>query len=145
MGRGLRIGLIVLLFGALVALRMYAADWFYDPLDTFFKGQYQGQALPTLALGKLLGVMALRFWITGAITIAIIQLWFVNASKTRLTFWILLAAFLLLFISFWVLIALKQPPLEGLFYIRRFLIQPLLLILLIPAFYYENNTKDAEA
>ena len=143
MNSSLRILFIVVLLGLLVVLRMFAADWFYDPLEAFFKGQYQGQPLPEIAAAKLLAVMALRFWITAAITVGVIHLWFDNRSKTRLSLLVLAVAFVLFFIAFWVLIVLKQPPLEGLFYIRRFLIQPLILILLIPAFYYEMSNSNA--
>lgn len=143
MNSSVRILFIVVLLGLLVVLRMFAADWFYDPLDAFFKGQYQGRPLPELATAKLLAVMALRFWITAAITVGVIHLWFGNRSKTRLSFLVLAVAFILFFTAFWVLIVLKQPPLEGLFYIRRFLIQPLILILLIPAFYYEMSNSNA--
>lgn len=145
MSRGVRIVLIVLLLLSLVGLRAYADTLFYDPLSDFFKGEYQGEQLPQMALGKLLTHTALRFCLTALISVLIIYFWFKGRSKTQLTLVIMGIVFVLFFSTFWVMLTLKHPPLEGLFYIRRFLIQPLVLILLVPAFYYEIRTSKRRA
>ena len=145
MSKAIRISLIGALLLVLILLRAYADQLFYDPLSAFFKGEYQGQALPEMATGKLLVHTALRFWIIALITSGIVHLWFQDKSKTRLTLVILALVFLLFFSIFSIIITLNQPPLEWLFYTRRFLIQPLVLILLIPAFYYEIRASKRRA
>ena len=145
MSKNLRIVIILLLFGVLIGLRAFASQLFYDPLDAFFKGEFQGQQLPEMIKGKLLLHTCLRSVTTGIISVLIINFWFNDRSKTQLTVFILAGTTNLFFILFWLIIGLDEPPLEVLFYLRRFLIQPLILILLIPAFYYEKRSAKRGA
>lgn len=142
MNRPLRIILILLLFAVLVGLRAFADVLFYDPLADFFRGDFQAQSLPEISILKLLGFTGLRYLITALISLAIIQLWFQNKSKTLLAALVLAGVFILFCSLFWIQITLNQPQLQWLFYTRRILIQPLVLILLIPAFYYQMRLKD---
>lgn len=139
MSRLVRIALIVVLVLVLVALRSFADQLFYDPLAAFFRGEYQGKSLPEMSSAKLLLHTFLRFLITALISLAIVLLWFQNRSKILLTGVILTAVFVVLFPIFWFLTTAQDPSMEVLFYVRRFLIQPLVLLLLIPAFYYQNR------
>jgi exosortase F-associated protein len=47
--------------------------------------------------------------------------------------------FLVLMIAFFMVLTYGGEYKEALFYIRRFLIQPIFLILFIPAFYYQKK------
>ncbi|WP_374707786.1 exosortase F system-associated protein [Flavobacterium sp. J372] len=48
---------------------------------------------------------------------------------------------MVLMIAFIIVVNTEKPNLLALFYIRRFLIQPLFLILFIPAFYYQRRNS----
>ena len=142
MHRGFRIIIILLLFLCLVLIRRYADSLFYDPLIAFFKGDYKTTSLPNFSLGKLIVGVGFRFWLNTLISLAILWFWFQKTSIIQFSFWVYMIVFVLL-ISLFILLLFVSS--EGsymfLFYVRRFLIQPLLVLLLIPAFYFQKNQR----
>lgn len=141
MNRGIRILIVLLLFGCLILIRAFAADLFYDPLITFFKTTHSVEALPDLNSWKLLGYISLRFFLNTLISLAVLWVLFGQRDILKISSIIYLAIFTVLIVAFSLLI---QSDAEGghmaLFYVRRFLIQPIFLLLLIPAFYFQKNT-----
>jgi exosortase F-associated protein len=133
---------IALVVTGLVMVRAFESELFYDPLLQFFKSDYQSGRLPGLNTGLLLVNTGLRFWLNGVLSILLIWLLFKDRSVVRLSFYLHLGLFLIGLVLFY---ALLTNPLSdsffGLFYVRRFLIQPLLLLVLIPAFYFHSRTR----
>ena len=124
----------------LVLVRFLENNLFYDPLISFFKTDYQTQSLPQLDSFKLLWNVFLRFALNTLISLAL--LWVIFKDKEIIKFSSLLYGilFLLLFSVFYYLVfsANSQNHLP-LFYVRRFLIQPLLVLILVPAFYFQKS------
>lgn len=132
---------VVVLVMMLAVVRFYQEALFYDPLVPFFKTD--SVILPFLDMPKLLGGLTFRYVINTVLSLAILWFCFKDKNIIRLTSVLYGVFFIVLMIAFIIVINAEKPNLLALFYIRRFLIQPLLLILFIPAFYYQRKNSGA--
>jgi exosortase F-associated protein len=140
MNNPLKIALLFGLAGILIVIRMFENSLFYTPLLDFFKTEHTTQPLPELDTFRLLANVALRFVINSVISVAILWLLFQKKEIVRLSVMLYIILFLLLFPLFSYLLHFSEAGEHMvLFYVRRFLIQPLLLLLLIPAFYFQKR------
>lgn len=135
----------ILLCGVLIALlalvRGYESVLFYDPLLQFFKGEYQSQPLPAINHIELSLGLAFRYAINTFLSLAVIQVAFNDRGLTRFAAILYLMFFVLLILSLLILLSSNDPNTLYIFYIRRFLIQPILLLLFLPAFYYQRKNR----
>ncbi|MFC7356653.1 exosortase F system-associated protein [Jejudonia soesokkakensis] len=126
------------LFLLLIVIRMYEEVLFYDPLIDFFKSEYATKALPAFDLLKLLGFTVLRFLLNTLISLLIIWVLFQKKEIIKLSGVLYLVLFVVLMLAFYVSLQISEAGnYMLLFYIRRFLIQPLFLLILVPAFYFQ--------
>ncbi|MBS3994101.1 MAG: exosortase F system-associated protein [Bacteroidetes bacterium] len=141
--KGFRIGLIVLLIGFLIGMRSIADNFFYDPLVKFFKGEYLYNSLPEFNYVKLFLNVFLRYFLNSIISLAIMYLIFLKKDIVVFSAFIYLFGFLFFAMLYYVLLVnyINEQYLI-LFYVRRILIQPMLILLLIPAFYYFKKTEN---
>lgn len=130
---------VAILLALLAVVRFYQEALFYDPLVPFFKTD--SVILPFLDMPKLLGGLTLRYFINTMLSLAILWFCFKDKSIIRLTAILYGVFFIVLMIAFVIVINAEKPNLLAVFYIRRFLIQPLFLILFIPAFYYQRRNS----
>ncbi len=131
-------------FVALTMIRLFEDEIFYDPLLHFFKGNYHLVAAPEFDFWKLFLATIARYLLNTFISLLILVLLF---SKSVLKFSLVIYSLLLLVLApvFLYLLSTMEIDLHFLlFYVRRFLIQPLLILLLIPAFYYQQHIKKAD-
>lgn len=123
-------------------IRFRESELFYDPLIDYYHGDYQNSALPNLHLGKLFLHILYRYALNFLLSIGI--LWAAFADTQILKF----SSYLYIFVG-GVLMIMMYFCMQGydpkgylsLFYIRRFLIQPLLIFLLLPAFFYARKVS----
>ncbi|HPF11048.1 MAG TPA: exosortase F system-associated protein [Flavobacteriaceae bacterium] len=142
MAKGVRVIGILLLVGVLVLVRAYAPVLFYDPLILFFKSAYATQPLLELDFWGLLWSVSLRFWLNSSISLVILWLWFQKRDVVRFSLLLYGLAFVLLLLAFVVLLQTSEAGgMQPLFYVRRFLIHPILLLLLVPGFYFYGSNK----
>ena len=133
------IGLALL---ALILVRAFEDDLFYDPFLSFFKTDYQNKPLPDLNCYLLFGNLLLRYALNTFFSLIIIRLLFNERNLMFFSGYLFIFLFVILVIVFFGLLHFSdQPDYLILFYIRRFLIQPLFLVLFIPAFYYQQLTR----
>lgn len=127
--------LIILLF----LVRAMAQEYFYDPLILFFEHDYLNNPLPDIDGSRFSMFMSLRYWINSFISIGIIYLLFPSKNNLIFTLKIYVIAYFALGLGFLILFNVSSAGnFRALFYTRRFIIHPLLLLLLIPAFYRKN-------
>ena len=129
--------LLLVLFGMLILIRAFENELFYDPYLTFFENDYLYIDNPRREIFKLTMFTGLRYVLNSVISLGIIYLFFKNKSMVKfsaLIYGVAFVFFLSLFLYF--VIHPKQEDYYIFFNIRRFLIQPLILLLLLPAFYY---------
>ena len=142
MGKTIRIILIVILFLLLFAIRAFASDVFYDPLIYYFKNDYLYTSIPEINTWKLVVDMFFRYVLNTIISLGIIWLIFRKKEELKFAGFFYMTAFMVLILVFVLL--LRGEFDEGYlfpFYIRRFIIHPLFLLILLPAFYYQNLSK----
>lgn len=143
MKNGLRFLSLIILVCLLIAIREVIAPFLYDPLANYFKSDYLHKPIPSINLGLLLVNILVRYILNSVVSIAIIYVLYKNIKLVWFSFKIYSIAFV--FFSLCLIIILKFN--EGsnyllLFYVRRFLIQPILVLLLIPAFYLQKLKND---
>lgn len=135
----LRIVLIIFLFLMLIAIRGYIAAYFYDPLNEYFKREYLYSSIPDIEFGTYFLHLFLRYLLNAIISLLIIYFIFMKREILVFSFKFYVTAFIVL--SLLLFVFLKYPIIDGymlIFYIRRFLIQPLFVFILLPAIYYQQ-------
>ncbi len=132
------IGILVLVF-LLITVRIYETTLFYDPFTHYFKNDYLHKVLPEYDSLKLFGNIVYRYVLNAILSLGIIYLVFLD--KKHLKFAIQFYGIALLVLSLLLNIMLQTQSISYLpiFYVRRFLIQPIFVLLLIPAFYYQKQ------
>lgn len=136
--------IIGFIFGVccLVAIRLFEKTLFHDPLIAFYHGNFLDRAFPDLAFWGYSLNIGFRYVLNSLVSLFLI--WIVFKNKTYITFSLLLYVllFAIAFAAFWMVQDdISSEQYMRLFYIRRFLIQPLLLIILLPAFYFQQLNK----
>lgn len=129
------------LFLILVAIR-YFEHYFYDPLQTYFEYDYLHAKLPEINTAKLFFHIFLRYLLNAIISIGIIWVAFRKKNYVNFSSYFFLFAFIVLIIAFWFTLQTRFENyyLFG-FYVRRFLIHPVFIIVLLPAFYYQHKKQ----
>jgi len=132
---------VVLLFIALVLIRLFETDLFYDPLTLFFKVDHSTAPLPEFDTLKLVAFVLLRFVMTTGISLLLLWVLFRKKEIVKLSAVLYGVLLVVLLAAFLVLIQSSESGGHmALFYVRRFLIQPIFLLLLIPAFYFQKKS-----
>ncbi len=133
------VAVAVILVILLILVRVFEKSLFYDPLLAFFKTE--DKVLPDYNAAKLYLSLAARYMLNMALSLGIIYVLFRDKSILKVCLYLYLAIFAGLMLAFFLVINAGQVNLLALFYIRRFLIQPLFLLLFVPAFYYQKRTN----
>lgn len=127
---------------ALALIRGFEAQWFYDPFLAYFKSDYLNLQFPEFESLKLLFSMAFRFMLNTFFSLLIIYFLFKDFALTKFASILYLMLFFGLICCFFIIINyFNESNNFLLFYVRRFIIQPIFLILLIPAFYFQKRAE----
>jgi exosortase F-associated protein len=136
---------VLLLLGCafgIVFIRLFEDQLFYDPFLQFFKQDFKNKTLPNFEGVKLFFGILFRYSLNSIFSLAILYILFKQIELVRFATKLYIVFFtVLVFTFFGLLYFSEQSDFLILFYIRRFLIQPLFLILFIPAFYYQQISK----
>lgn len=139
MNKVLKYSLLCFLVLCLVFVRVFLEPLFYDPFIAFFKNDYLFKSIPQIQLLKYLVHITIRFWMNTMISLLILYVLFNNTKTLFFSVKIYVVSFILLI--FLLTLQLQAQLFDGylvLFYIRRFLIHPVILLVLVPAFYYQQ-------
>jgi exosortase F-associated protein len=137
MNKILRYILLIILFLGLVIVRAFEDVFFYDPYLTFFENDYLYIDSPRREVLKLVLYTSLRYILNTFLSLGILYVVFKDKSMIKFSVLVYGLAYLLLLIPFLYFVMHHEQDDYYLFFnIRRFLIQPIGLILLLPAFYY---------
>lgn len=124
----------------LILIRVFENELFYDPLLSFFKKEYQNQVLPELNQVDYFLNITFRYFLNSFITLFIVYFLFQKISYVKLSFILLIVFYIILIVLLFVQLNwIEKTNYMYLFYVRRFLIQPIFLLLFIPAFYFQKN------
>ncbi|AUS05770.1 exosortase F system-associated membrane protein [Tamlana carrageenivorans] len=134
--------LLSVLFLLLILIRYFEGILFYDPYLSFFKNDYLYIDSPRRELAKLVGFTSLRYFLNSIISLAIIAVIFTDKNIVKFSAVIYVLAFIVLMLIYlYFVVHPRQEDYYMFFNVRRFLIQPIILILLLPAFYYQKMIK----
>jgi len=145
MNRWIRIGIIGVLVFLLMLVRSYGDRFFYDPFISYFEHDYLHNNIPGYATLKLFFHIFLRYATNAVISLIIIYVAFQNIGFVKFSIRFYILAFIVLAIVYYVL--LRTGMNNGYlftFYVRRFLIHPVFVIILLPAFYYQKMLVKQE-
>ncbi|MHB1106820.1 MAG: exosortase F system-associated membrane protein [Lutibacter sp.] len=139
MRKSVRILLIVVLFLMLILIRAFLQPYFYDPLLDYFKHDYLNASIPELDFSAYFLNIFYRYFLNTIISLAIIYLVFKDVKALYFSVKFYLLAFVVLSLMLFVLLKFNVTQNYLLtFYVRRFLIQPMFVFILLPAFYYQK-------
>ena len=142
MNKVTKILFLLLLTSCLIAVRAFASAIFYDPLIAFFKSGHISEGFPEMNMTKLLFNISLRFWLNTVISLTILWVLFQKSEILKISLVLYGIAFVVLLGVFILLLTVSEnQSYMPLFYVRRFLIHPLFVLLLIPAFYFQQIKK----
>jgi exosortase F-associated protein len=136
MKAAIKVILILALVGVLALVRLYEYRFFYDPFMYFFEQQYRAGESIDFPAYMFLNVFY-RFLLNTLISLLILYVAFRSKSIVKFSALIYAGFFIVLYPLFVYLMHHVEPE-EYLaaFYVRRFLAHPLLILILLPAFYY---------
>ena len=128
---------VVVLFLLLVAIRGFEDVLFYDPYLSFFKNDYLYIDHPRREVAKHVFFTSLRFLLNTLASLAVLFLIFNDKTIIKFSALLYVIAYVVLLIPFlYFVINPRQEDYYLFFNVRRLLIQPIGLIVLLPAFYY---------
>ena len=126
----------------LALIRLFEKQLFYDPFLDFFKGEFQNAQLPPYDALPLFFGLVFRYFLNSALSVAVIYVVFKDLPLTKFTTALYLIFFVVLIALFFGMLKFTDSPdYMFLFYVRRFIIQPLFLVLFLPAFYYQKKNQ----
>lgn len=143
MTKTVKIALVSILFLALIFVRSIAPKIVYDPFMEFFKNDYLLAAFPSVKMDKLFAYLFFRNLTNTLISLGIIYLFF--QKRQLIIFSIKFYAITFVVLSIAYLLLLRTEFSSGYllaFYIRRMLIHPIFLLILLPAFYYQQRSNQ---
>ncbi|NIK93045.1 exosortase F system-associated protein [Mangrovimonas sp. CR14] len=139
MTRFLQLFSVFVLVILLVLIRYFEDQLFYDPYLIFFKNDYLYIDSPRRETLRLVLSTTLRFTLNTIISLGIIWVLFKDWGAVKFSAVLYGVAYVLLMILFlYFVVNPRQEDYYLFFNVRRFLIQPIILLILIPAFYYQR-------
>lgn len=139
MNKPLKYILLLIGFCLLILIRFFEHDLFYDPYLKFFENDYLYIDNPRREVFKVTLFTALRYFLNTLISIGILYVVFKDKSIIKFSGLVYAVSFIILLTLYLYFVTNpKQEDYYLFFNLRRFLIQPLILMLLLPAFYYHK-------
>lgn len=131
----------IAIFG-LIAVRMVEDQLFYDPFQAFFHLSNKYAEFPDFKWTPLILNYLFRFGLNLVLSAAVVYFIFKNKQWTLQAIVLMLIVFAITFPLYLYCIH-TQFDIGYLFsfYMRRFVIQPLILLLIIPLFYYRKHVQ----
>ena len=125
----------------LFLIRAFETTLFYDPLIDYFQNDYLHQKIDDIDSWRLLVNLFYRYLLNSTISLGLIWVLFKRQDYVKFSGVFFVLAFVILIITF---LFLLKDNLQGgyllLFYVRRFIIHPLFLLLLVPLFFYQKSS-----
>ena len=138
----IRLFVLFLLVLVLAAIRIFEDSLFYDPFLHYFKADITNFPLPDVEKLNLFLSLFFRYLLNSIVSITFILIAFKDLSFTKFASILYGLLFIILIIAFYVVLVFyaNENKME-LFYIRRFLIQPLFLLLFIPGYLIQKRSN----
>lgn len=129
------IAVIVIMCFALV--RAFETQLFYDPFVKYFDSNFEALPYPKVDALKLFFGLFSRYFLNSLLSLLLLYVLFQDRDIFKFSLVLYCFFLVILLIMFFVVLEYFPHGSWLLFYIRRFIIQPILVLLFIPAFYYQ--------
>jgi exosortase F-associated protein len=127
---------IVMCFGL---VRTFESQLFYDPFLEYFESDFNNLPFPKVDVFKLFCGLFLRYWLNTILSLILIYALFRDREILKFSTFLYVFFLVILFVLFFVILSCFPEGNWLLFYVRRFIIQPIFVLLFIPAFYYQQQ------
>lgn len=135
--------LVILGVLGLVSVRILEDRIFYDPFLNYFHEANKNIPFPSFEWGKLILGYIFRFVLNLLFSCIVIHFWFKNRQWTIQGAILITIIFAITFpIYLYSIYDRFEIGYLFSFYMRRFVIQPLILLLIIPMFYYRKQISQ---
>ena len=136
-----QIAIVAFVVLLLALIRAYEDTLFYDPFLDYFKSDFSSMPIPEMNSGSLFANLLFRYFLNTMLSLVVIYVIFKNLDLTKFAGILYVIFFIFLIVGFFSVLFLASDSKMLLFYIRRFLIQPLFLLLFVPAFYFQERVS----
>jgi len=134
------IAIVIVVCFALI--RAFETKLFYDPFLNYFKNDFHSQPYPQVETPKLFLGLFFRYLLNAVLSLILIYALFNDHDILKFSLLIYILFLVVLLGMFYVILEYFPDASWLLFYVRRFIIQPILVLLFIPGFYYQlQNSK----
>ncbi len=123
----------------LILVRRFEDVLFYDPFLNYFHLTGADRSYPTIDRIDLNVSLLFRYSLNAILTLCIVFFLFGKRKYVQFTALVLVIGFLVLLpIMNYLLVDFSKAHEMILFYVRRFIIQPMFLLVLVPCFFYQQ-------
>jgi exosortase F-associated protein len=138
----IRLVQFVFLVALFALIRAYENQLFYDPFLDYFKNDFTNLPLPNFNSFQLFLGLLFRYGLNAVISLGIIYVLFKEIQMVKFAL-ILYCFFFMILIGafFFIIYYYREHNNLVLFYVRRFLIQPIFVLLFVPGFYFQKQNK----
>ncbi|MDT0553265.1 exosortase F system-associated membrane protein [Urechidicola vernalis] len=140
MKKVIRYSVIAILFLLLFFIRGFEDVLFYDPFLLYFENDYLLAEFPSVDMWKLFLSILFRFSLNSIVSVLILKFVFSETVQLKFLIWLYIVFFIVCVSVF--LIQVQSEFDNGYlfpFYVRRLLIHPMLLIVLLPVYFVKRN------
>lgn len=118
-------------------IRTFERKLFYDPFLIYFNADFQSIPYPEVETFKLFTGLFLRYFLNSSLSLLLIYVLFQDRDIFKFSLFVYSLFLILLLMAFYIILEYFPNGSWLLFYVRRFIIQPILVLLFIPGFYYQ--------
>jgi exosortase F-associated protein len=137
--RKIKIIQIIFFIGLFGFIRAFENRMFYDPFLDYFKAENPAN-YPKFDWLALLLSLFFRYVLNAVISIGLLYVLFEDLDLLRFSTFLFCVFFVILLVLFSVILFyFDESQRMILFYVRRFLIQPIFILLFIPGFYFQKK------
>ncbi|MBL0735820.1 exosortase F system-associated protein [Flavobacterium sp. GN10] len=129
------VAIIVVIGFALI--RTFERKLFYDPFLKYFEADFHSSPYPEVETLKLFWSLFLRYFLNSALSLWLIYALFQDRDIFKFSLFVYACFLVMLLSSFYIILNFFPDCAWLLFYVRRFIIQPILVLLFVPGFYYQ--------
>ena len=127
---------IVLCFGV---IRTFENQLFYDPFLDYFDSDFKNSPYPETDISKLVFGLLFRYFLNTILSLMLIYALFRDREILKFSTFMYGFFLAILFGMFFIVLNYFPGANWLLFYVRRFIIQPIFVLLFVPAFYYQQQ------
>ena len=131
--------LVAIGVAGLIAVRIFEDKIFYDPFLQYFHETGSMSGWPVFLWGKLIVSYCFRFGLNLFFSTLIVHFLFLDQQRTIQALVMMVLVFVVTFPMYlWCIYTKFEMGDLFSFYLRRFVIQPLTVLLVVPIFYYRK-------